>query len=58
MVWNKTFHYYLFISLQIDIDIHQLSLNDAEFINDSWKYKSEDSLEQIKYQIEHFPTIG
>jgi 8-oxo-dGTP diphosphatase len=41
-----------------DIDIHQLSLIDAEIINNSWSYKSEDTLEQIKYQIEHFPTIG
>ncbi|CAF1160764.1 unnamed protein product [Rotaria sp. Silwood1] len=41
-----------------DIDIRQLSVVDANLINDCWADKSEDSLGQIKYQIEHLPTLG
>ncbi|CAF4624129.1 unnamed protein product [Rotaria sp. Silwood1] len=41
-----------------DIDIRQLSVVDANLINDCWADKSEDSLGQIKYPIEHLPTLG
>ncbi|CAF1079535.1 unnamed protein product [Rotaria sordida] len=41
-----------------DIIIRRLSVADASFINDHWRYKSKFSLNIIQYEIEHLPAFG
>lgn len=40
------------------IDIRPLSISDASIVDDHWTYKSETSLSEIQYEIEHLPAYG
>ena len=42
----------------LDIVLRPLTVSDATMINDLWGYRSETSLFEIMYEIEHFPTFG
>ncbi len=41
-----------------DIVIRPLLTTDAPTINDLWTYKSAFTLDQITYEIAHFPAFG
>lgn len=45
-------------SIPPNIVIQPLSQSDALIVDDLWTYKSDTSLNSIKYEIEHLPTCG
>ena len=32
--------------------------DDADLLNENWEYKDETSLDFVKFQIRHFPSVG
>ena len=42
----------------LDVVLRPLTVSDATTINDRWTYRSDASLFQIMYEIEHFPSYG